>query len=1015
MTSNSRKLDALRQRAERIIENRERQISESDAVNLKQLLYELEVHQAELEIQNEELKRTQTALERSRDDFFRLFEFAPDGYVVLNDGGRIQRANLTFARMIGRDKADVLDQHFAHFVWEADRSVFYGRFRAFFNHPAGKHLEVRLHGRGSEPVFARIHGSAEPLQTASDDSPRLLLASVSDISAWKAAEARTKRAEKNLQSIIDRTPVGMCITNEHGIYEFVNSAYCQIYGYSPEELIGRHFTEVVPEARKAELSVLHDRFINNQGEIRGEWAVRDQAGRPLTVLADAAWILGADHRPKKATFVVDITARKEMERDLEAARRTLEAKVRERTLELEEKRARLAEAQHLARMGSWEWRIAEDRISWSDEVFRIFGLDPAEFDPTYENYIGSVHPEDRDRVRRTVTEAVTDNRSYRIEHRIQTPAGEVKNVYGEGRIKVDSTGRPVRLFGIVQDITEKKQHLAEIKRLSRAIEASTNLIFITDPQGKIEFVNRAFESVTGYSREEAIGQTPRILSSARTSTETYADLWETISAGTVWTGDFMNRRKNGQPFWVKCYILPIRGDAGEIDQFMAIQEDITQEIIASKKARYLADRDVTTGLLNRKTFIGKVERQLSEARDAALILFDLDGFKSINTIYGANLADSLLRQVARMIRSGLSADPGRIQYVGRFGEDELAVFLAGAGAGEALALAETIRKKIAHGTHTPEAVRVTVSAGVVAFPDHSDNTQDLLSKLLLSVQRAKSLGKNRCHIYEDADQELESRHRDYRHKEWILSALEEDRFEIWFQPILDLHTKTIHHFEVLVRMRNPDGSITLPGAFIPAAESMGLISDIDRMVIAKTVDYQCRLQRACRNYTLSINLSGKEIGDQQLIQDLRNRVRRTGINPGKLVFEITETAAITDLDKAVRFVDELREIGFRFSLDDFGVGFTSFIYLREMAVDYLKIDGVFIRRLHESREDQGIVQAITAVARGFGIKTIAEFVEHPETLERLEALHVDYAQGFLIGKPAPEPHCGGRPDRTGRT
>ncbi len=1007
MTSNSQKLDALRQQAERIIENRERRLSDADTTNIKQLLCELEVHQAELEIQNDELRRSQAALERSRDDYFRLFEFAPDGYVILDANGRIQRANHTFARMIGREKAEVIDQHFAHFVQEADRTVFYGRFRAFFNQPTGKHLEIRLHGPGPEPVFIRIHGSAEPVESESADSPRLLLVSVSDISARKAAEARTQRAEDNLQSIIDRTPVGMCITDEHGIYEFVNTAYRRIYGYRSDELIGHHFTQVVPEARRAELSALHDQFIDNQAEIRGEWEVRDKAGRILTVLADAAWIQGEDQRPKKATFVVDITARKEMEAALEAARQTLEAKVRERTLELEEKRARLAEAQHLARMGSWEWRIDEDRIFWSDEVFRIFGLDPAEFEPTYDNYLDRVHPEDRDRLSRTVTEAITDNQSYQIEHRIETPAGEMKTVYGEGRIKADPTGRPVRLFGIVQDITEKKQHLAEIKRLSRAIEASTNLIFITDLQGRIEFVNRAFESVTGYSRDEAIGQTPRILSSGRTTQETYADLWKTILAGKVSTGEFMNRRKNGQPFWVKSYILPIRGDGGEIDQLMAIQEDITRQVIESKKARYLADRDVTTGLLNRKTFIGKVERQLIEVPEAALILFDIDGFKTINTIYGANLADSVLRHVGRVIRSELSAESGRIQYISRFGEDELAVFLTGAGAGEALALAETIRKTIAHRPHTAEEVRVTVSAGVVAYPDHSDNIEHLLSKLTLSVQRAKSLGRNRCHIYEDADQEFQTRHRDYRHKEWILSALEEDRFEIWFQPILDLHTETIHHFEVLVRMRNPDGSITLPGAFIPAAESLGLVSDIDRLVIAKTVDYQCRLQRACRDYTLSINLSGKEIGDEQLLQALRDRVRRTGIDPGKLVFEITETAAITDLDKAVRFVDELRGIGFRFSLDDFGVGFTSFIYLREMAVDYLKIDGVFVRRLHESRADQGIVQAITSVARGFRIKTIAEFVEHPETLERLKDLHVDYAQGFLIGKPAPEVHCGG--------
>jgi EAL domain-containing protein (putative c-di-GMP-specific phosphodiesterase class I) len=273
-----------------------------------------------------------------------------------------------------------------------------------------------------------------------------------------------------------------------------------------------------------------------------------------------------------------------------------------------------------------------------------------------------------------------------------------------------------------------------------------------------------------------------------------------------------------------------------------------------------------------------------------------------------------------------------------------------------------------------------------------------------AVFRAKELGRNRCHLFSpEDDRGIENIHSRLRQKERILRALEEDRFEPWFQPILDLGDQQIHHYEALARMRE-DGNIVLPGAFIPTAETLGLIDAIDRTITQKTIHYQARLKQQSHDLSFAINISAKHLGSEELLDFLRTTIEESGADPSRLVFEITETAAIRDLEQAITFIKALKTLGCRFALDDFGVGFTSFIYLREMNVDFIKIDGAFIRRLHEHRDDQGIVKAIITVARDMRVKTVAEFVEQEETLHLLKKFEVDYAQGFFIGKPAPAPN-----------
>jgi len=240
-----------------------------------------------------------------------------------------------------------------------------------------------------------------------------------------------------------------------------------------------------------------------------------------------------------------------------------------------------------------------------------------------------------------------------------------------------------------------------------------------------------------------------------------------------------------------------------------------------------------------------------------------------------------------------------------------------------------------------------------------------------------------------------------KERERIQKALNDDRFEPWFQPILDLTDNKIHHYEALARMKDENGDILLPGAFIDTAERFGLIGAIDRVIIDKTMKLQAETRRMGRELSFTINLSGKDFGDDDFLSFLHMRVKEPGANLCSPIFEITETAAVRDLNIAIKFIKALKSLGCHFSLDDFGVGFTSFIYLREMEVNYIKIDGSFIRRLHENANDQFFVKAITDVARGMGIKTVAEFVETEETLKLLKKFGVDYAQGTLIGKPAP--------------
>ena len=809
-----------------------------------------------------------------------------------------------------------------------------------------------------------------------------------------------EQSENRLKSILNNSSAIVYLKDLDGRFLFVNRQFERLFKASPGSLIGKTDHDVFPpEAadsfRKNDLLVLEKGF-----PMEFEEAVERKDGVSTYISIKFPLLNGGEKPYAVCGFSTDITERKRME------------------TALRESELRLRKAQELARIGSWEWEIPANTLWWSDEIYRIFGLERREFEANYEAFMNSVHPEDRDFVNRSVEQALYKRKPYSIDHRIILPDGTVKFVHEQAELEVDPAGNPVRMTGTVQDLTEQKRAEFELKKLSAVIENSVNLVFITDRNGLIEYVNPIFERVTGYAKEDALGQTPRILSSGEATNAQYRELWDTVLAGRTWRSTLKNRTKTGGHYWAASVITPIKNDRGEITHFLAVQEDVTEKMMNEERIGYLANHDEITGLLNRSRFIDTVEHWIISAgvksHTGVLCILDMDQFKLLNDTFGHGIGDEYLRRLGSVLKKMLDEakrlSPGDFDdepALSRLSGDEFAFFLPGIAPDKGFALVERMRLAVEGYYFAEASSSLTVSAGVAAYPEHGLNIKDLLSKADAAMYRAKELGRNRVHVFRPEDQDLEKMHSRLSWRDKILKGLKEDRFRPWFQPLLDLRDNRVHHYEALARLISEDGKVLLPGVFIDIAERFGIVGLIDRVIIEKTMRKQAEMTAAGVDLSFGMNLSGKDLGDAELLDFIKAKIKETGADPRGLIFEITETAAIGDLEKATKFVRSLKEIGCHFSLDDFGVGFTSFTYLKEMQVDFIKIDGSFIRKLNENLKDQVFVRAITDLAKGLHIKSIAEFVENETTLELLKSFGVDFAQGYLVGKPSPELLTGG--------
>ena len=560
------------------------------------------------------------------------------------------------------------------------------------------------------------------------------------------------------------------------------------------------------------------------------------------------------------------------------------------------------------------------------------------------------------------------------------------------------------IAAFVRDISDRKQAENELQKLSRAVESSSSGVIITDHLGNIEYVNPKFTETTGYEKEEVIGQNPKILQSGENPDSLYDELWQTISSGKEWKGEFHNKKKDGSYYWARNSISGVKNSDGEITHFICIQDDVTHEYELSEKLSYQASHDVLTGLINRHEFERRTERLLATLKQEkgihALCFLDLDQFKVVNDTCGHIAGDEMLRQIGTLLQNTVR----HRDTLARLGGDEFGVLMEHCSLDDAHRVATSILQAIQDFQFSWDdySFKLGVSIGLVPISETSPNLTELLKHADAACYVAKDNGRNRIHVHDIDDAEIVQRHGEMQWVTRINKALQENRFCLYAQAIIPLYAGGGKHYEFLIRMIDEQGKTIPPGAFLPAAERYNLISKIDHWVIEAVFDLLENNPKFLKQVDFcSINLSGQSLTDMSFQDHVIKRFTSTTIPPGKICFEITETAAISNLSTATLFISKMKVLGCQFALDDFGSGLSSFGYLKNLTVDYLKIDGMFVKNIVDDPIDRAMVKSINEIGHVMGMKTIAEFVENDEIKSILQDIGIDFAQGYGVGKPVP--------------
>lgn len=556
-------------------------------------------------------------------------------------------------------------------------------------------------------------------------------------------------------------------------------------------------------------------------------------------------------------------------------------------------------------------------------------------------------------------------------------------------------------YSFARDITERKRHENELRKLSQAVEQSPAAVVLTNPQGQIEYANPKFSQITGYSLEEVLGKNSRFLKSGETSSEDYSNLWETITSGREWHGEFHNRRKDGTLFWEQASISPVRNNTGEISHFLAIKEDITERKRYEEQLQHLATHDDLTGLANRALMQDRLEQSILFAKRSgrlvAILLLDLDRFKIINDSLGHSFGDSLLKIIADRLRESVRG----ADTVARLGGDEFVILLAEVASEEDVG---KVAKKILDNITTPfqiedREITITASLGISIYPQDGEDEETLIRNADIAMYRAKEEG-NSFRLY--APEMNLVVHEVMEMETDLRRAIERNELLLHYQPKICIQTGKITGAEALLRWEHPVRGMIMPGIFIPLAEETGLIQSIGEWVL-QNICLQIKGWQAqgLPVVPIAANLSARQFRQDDLGTTVQAILQETGL-PHLLELELTESMIMRDPQSAAATMQQLNMLGVSLALDDFGTGYSSLNYLRRFPVDCLKIDRSFISDVADDASAAAVATSIVAIAHSLGLQAVAEGVETKEQLAFLYECGCDSYQGYLFSAPLPQ-------------
>ncbi|WP_421867311.1 bifunctional diguanylate cyclase/phosphodiesterase [Motiliproteus sp.] len=557
---------------------------------------------------------------------------------------------------------------------------------------------------------------------------------------------------------------------------------------------------------------------------------------------------------------------------------------------------------------------------------------------------------------------------------------------------------------LVNIALRRKQRLEdELQMLTTAISSAANAIFITDIKGRIQWVNRAFEKLTGWHADDIQGQTPKVLSSGEHDSQFFQQMWQSITQGNTWRNHVVNRTRRGERMVIEQTVTPIRDRHGRLSQFVAVHEDVTARINAENRVKYLAQHDTLTGLPNRLTFIDKLDHKLSQQSQRKLIVFfiDLDNFKSINDTLGHQAGDDVLRISAERM---LQVLPGN-SLLSRLGGDEFAVMLESLSQqGPLQTLVEALLQSLCQPIEL-EAGHFTLSAslGITWGTPGQDQAATLLKQADLAMYRAKQNGRNGFSFFDEAmDYRM---HRHVTLEQNLRDALNhDDQFHLCFQPVFASHSLQPVSLEALIRWQNSQGDWVSPAEFIPVAEDSGLIVELGRRQLRYLFQ---RLESwkggPLEGLRVSINISTVQLARDKIAERLLRHLRWSQIPTDRLTVEITETTLMTPNQQLRDNLAILHQHGVSLSIDDFGTGHSSLSYISQLQATQLKIDRCFIDGIGKRQSEEAVIQATLALANQLGIQVVAEGVETEQQLAFLRQQGIDLLQGYLLAKPMFEP------------
>ena len=827
---------------------------------------------------------------------------------------------------------------------------------------------------------------------------------IQNIAALKWSEEKSYNSKKQLLNVINGAKLGYWDWNYKTGEHAVNSEWLSMLGLSRHD-ITNHINDwdkfIHPNDKEFMTKTIQTHIQSGKNYV-AEFRMKHADGRWIWIQGSGAVVEYDEytHNPLRLCGThQNITERKAIEEKMVVTSLLLN------------------ESQQVAQLGGWKLELKTGDLFWTDETYHIHDTSPEEFNPTVDAGVGYFLPESKKIISKALDEAVNNGIGYDLELETYTTKGRKIDVRTTC-IVTQEEGVPIRLTGIFQDISVQRNNQRKLEQsnldLANANAALTlaasvfshagESIIITDTAGIIVDVNEAFTTITGFNREEAIGQNARILKSGQQSSEFYTEMWQTLQQKNYWTGEVWNRRKDGEVYAEIKTISAVHDEQGSTTHYVAIGNDITTMKEHQEQIERIAHYDILTNLPNRVLLADRLSQAMLQCsrheQSLAVAFLDLDGFKAVNDAHGHDMGDELLIVLSARMKEALRENDN----LARIGGDEFVAVLVDLATVEDC---EPILERLLLAVFEPVTIdgvvlNVSASIGVTLYPQDNSAADLLMRHADQAMYKAKQLGKNRYHLFDTAQDDAVKVQRESL--EAIRRALDNHQFVLHYQPKVNMRTGLVVGVEALIRWQHPERGLLSPIEFLPVIENHAMMVEVGEWVIESALTQIGQWQAMGLNLPVStsVNIAAVQLQQPDFTVRLTNLLAaHPNVEPRYLELEVLETTALEDVHLVSTIMNDCMALGVNFALDDFGTGYSSLTYLRRLPASMIKIDQSFVRDMLIDAEDLAIVEGVIALAKSFKRDVIAEGVETIEHGTALLQLGCELAQGYGIAKPMP--------------